>query len=210
MNRPLVVSYVVFTGFFLCLTLPANALVPAPLKHPLVARLAFPALILALIRVNPLKYGLGIGNWRKGLWLSFLASVAVLLSCYLFAKVPGMKAYYSAPKWGAGDLEGMLLGEWGRFRDLVGWEFLFRGFLLFPLYEMFGPVANLIQAALCAVAHTRKPLAELYGSFPFALLQGYLARKSGSVWFCVYVHWLLGFSLQVYITLGNRGSIPFL
>ena len=95
------------------------------------------------------------------------------------------------------------------FRTLIGWEFLFRGFLLFPLYEFFGPAANLIQATLCAVTHMHKPLAEMYGSLPFALLLGYLARRSGSVLYGVYVHWLLGFALEVYIAIGNKGSLPF-
>jgi len=91
MNRSLVVASVVFTGFFICLTLPANSHIPGPLKHPLVAHLTFPVLILLLLRMNPIHNGLGIGNWRKGLWLSFLASIAVLLSCFLFAKVPAMQ-----------------------------------------------------------------------------------------------------------------------
>ena len=209
MNRSLIVSSVVFAGFFICLSLPWNSYIPGPWKHPLLTHLTYPVLILLLLRMNPLHNGLGIGNWRKGLWLSFLASIAVLLSCFLFARVPAMQFYYSAPKWGTGDAGAVLLGEWGRLRTLIGWEFLFRGFLLFPLYEAFGPAANLIQATLCAVTHMHKPLVEMYGSFPFALLLGYLARRSGSVWYGVYVHWLLGFALEVYIAIGNKGSIPF-
>ena len=69
--------------------------------------------------------------------------------------------------------------------------------------------AALIQATLCAVTHIHKPLVEMYGSFPFALLLGYLARRSGSVWYGVYVHWLLGFALEFYTAIGNKGSIPF-
>jgi len=209
MNRSLFIASVVFAGFFLCLTLPANSHIPGPLKNPLVAHLTFPVLILLLLRMNPLRNGLGIGNWRKGLWLSFLASIAVLLSCFLIARVPAMQFYYAAPRWGTGDTQSILLGEWARLRTLIGWEFLFRGLLLFPLYHLFGPVANLIQATLCAVAHVHKPLVELYGSFPFALFLGYLARRSGSVWYGICVHWLLGFSLEFFIVMENKGLIPF-
>ena len=204
MNRSLIVPSVVLTGFFVCLTLPANPVVPGVLQHPLVAYLACPLLLLLLLRRNPLRNGLGIGNWRKGLWLSFLASIAVLGSCFLFARVPAMLAAYSPPRWGAGDLETILLGEWKRAGTLIGWEFLFRGFLLFPLYECLGPAANLIQATLCAVTHMHKPMVELYGSLPFALLLGYLAKRSVSVWYGVYVHWLLGFALEAFIAIGHR------
>jgi membrane protease YdiL (CAAX protease family) len=208
MNRPLIVSCTVLAGFFLCLTLSANAHVPDFWKHPLLAHLTYPALLLLLLRMNPLRKGLGIGNWRRGLWLSLVASVAVLCACFIIARVPAMKFYYAPPRWGTGNAHTILLAEWARIQTLIGWEFLFRGFLLFPLYEMFGPVANLIQATLCAVTHIHKPLVEMYGSFPFALLLGYLARRSGSVWYGVYVHWLLGFSVEFFIALGGRGSNP--
>lgn len=209
MNRSLIVPSVVLTGFFVCLTLPGNVHIPEPWKNPLIAHLACPVLILLLLRTNPLHNGLGIGNWRKGLWLSFLASIAVLLSCILFASVPATQSHYSSARWGTGDAGAILLGEWARLRTLIGWEFLFRGFLLFPLYECFGPAANLIQATLCAVTHVHKPLVEMYGSLPFALLLGYLARKSGSVWYGVYVHWLLGFAVEFYVAMGVNVPLPF-
>jgi len=209
MTNAAIVPPVILTGFFICLSLPANPHIPGPWKHALLAYLVYPALLLVFLRKNPIVNGLGLGNWRKGLWLSFLASIAVLCSCFLFAKVPDMQAYYSAPRWGAGDPWGLLQAERSRIGQLVGWEFLFRGFLLFPLYEYVGSTANLIQATLCAVTHSQKPLVEFYGSFPFALLLGYLARKTGSVWYGVYVHWLLGFSLEAFIAVGKHGSFPF-
>lgn len=210
MNRSLIVASVVLTGFFLCLSLPANPHVPGPWKQPLIAHLLCPLAILLLLRMNPMRNGLGLGDWRKGLRLSFLASIAVLFACLLLAALPSMKFYYATPGWGSGDAEVILLAEGRRIRTLIGWEFLFRGFLLFPLYEVFGPGANLIQSTLCAVTHIHKPLVEMYGSFPFALLLGYLARRSGSVWYGVYVHWLLGFALEWSIALGKKGWIPFL
>jgi membrane protease YdiL (CAAX protease family) len=210
MSRSITVASVVLTGFFFCVSLPANPHIPGPWKQALVSYLACPVVILLFLRMNPLRNGLGLGNWRTGLWLSFLASLAVLFSCFFFARVPAMKLYYAAPRWGSGSAAAILLAESSRIRSLIGWEFLFRGFLLFPLVDVFGPAANLIQAALCAVTHLHKPLVEMYGSFPFALLLGYLARKSGSVWYGVYVHWLLGFSLEAYIAIGKKGWIPLL
>ena len=210
MTRAQIVIPVILTGFLVCLSLPANHHIPGRWNHTLLAHLVYPVLILLLIRKNPILNGLGFGNWRKGLWLSFLASIVVLFSCFFFAKVPAMQSYYSSPRWGAGNPGAIMLAEWKRISHLVGWEFLFRGFLLLPLYEYLGPVANLIQGTLCAVTHMHKPLVEFYGSFPFALLLGYLARKTGSVWYGVYVHWLLAFSLEAYIAIGKYGSLPFL
>jgi len=209
MTRSAIVTPVVFTGFFVCLSLPANACVHPPWNHPLLAYLVYPALILLLLRANPLQNGLGIGNWRTGLRLTFLASIAVLISCFFFAKVPAMAHYYSAPRWVACDEGAIALAEGRRIGHLVGWEFLFRGFLLFPLETSIGPGANLIQATLCAVTHMNKPLVELYGSLPFALLLGYLARRASSIWYGVFVHWLLGFSIEAYVAVGKHGCVPF-
>lgn len=209
MTRSDIVTAVVLTGFVVCLSLPANPHLRAPWNHSLAANLIYPSLILLFLRMNPLCNGLGIGDWRKGLWLTFLACIAVLLSCFVFAKIPAMASYYSASRWGTGDGRTILLAEGRRVVQLVGWEFLFRGFLLFPLQTSIGPGANLIQATLCAVTHMHKPLVEFYGSLPFALLLGYLARKTGSVWYGVLVHWLLGFSLEAYIALGRKGFATF-
>lgn len=209
MTRSDIVTPVVLIGFFVCLSLTANPHVHHPWNHPLLAYLVYPALILLLIRANPLQNGLGLGNWRTGLWLTFLASIAVLISCYLFAKVPAMASYYSAPRWVACDEKAIVLAEGRRVAQLVGWEFLFRGFLLFPLKVSIGPAANLIQATLCAVMHMKKPLVELYGSFPFALLLGYLAGRTRSIWYGVFVHWLLGFSVEAYVAIGKNGCVPF-
>jgi len=210
MTRAQIVIPVILTGFLVCLSLPRNHHIPAHWNHPWLSYIAYPVLILLLIRENPIRNGLGFGNWRKGLWLSFLASLGVLCTCFFIAKVPAMQSYYSAPRWGAGDSGGAIaLAEWNRIGLLVRWEFLFRGFLLFPLYEYLGPVANLIQGTLCAVTHIHKPLVEFYGSFPFALILGYLARKTGSIWYGVYVHWLLGFSLEAFIAFGKHGLSAF-
>jgi membrane protease YdiL (CAAX protease family) len=209
MSRAQIVIPVILTGFLVCLSLPANQHIPGNWNHPWLSYLVYPVLILLLIRKNPIRNGLGFGDWRKGLWLSLLASVAVLFTSFFVAKVPAVQGYYSAPRWGAGDPGPIAVAEWNRICQLLRWEFMFRGFLLFPLYEYLGPVANLIQGTLCAVTHLKKPLVEFYGSFPFALFLGYLARKTGSIWYGVYLHWLLGFSLEAYIAIGRHGLSPF-
>jgi hypothetical protein len=112
MSRSITVASVVLTGFFFCVSLPANPHIPGPWKQALVSYLACPVVILLFLRMNPLRNGLGLGNWRTGLWLSFLASLAVLFSCFFFARVPAMKLYYAAPRWGSGSAAAILLAEY--------------------------------------------------------------------------------------------------
>src|SRR3972149_3352041 len=56
--------------------------------------------------------------------------------------------------------------------DLIGWEFFFRGFLLFGLMRLMGPTAVVAQAVPFALAHLGKPEAEtlspIFGGTLFA------------------------------------------
>jgi len=83
----------------------------------------------------------------------------------------------------------VLLGE--NVLDLFGWEFLFRGFLLFGLARRFGDEAVLLQAVPFAIAHIGKPeletLSTIFGGAAF----GYLAWRTDSFFYPFLIHWFL-------------------
>lgn len=205
MNRNEIRILVLLAGFLVCLTLPSSPYAPRFLKGPLVAQLLMPMGILLLLRENPLSCGLGPGDVRKGLRWTAVLGVATVLACLVLAQVPELRFYYSPPRWGAGRLDVMVQAEGRRVVQLVGWEFLFRGFLLFPLQGLLGAAGNVVQASLCALAHLHKPGLELYGSFVFALVMGRLALAARSIWYGFLLHWILGFALELFSYLAQRG-----
>ncbi len=196
-------------GFLVCIGLPTNPYAPQALKGPLAAFLLVPCLLLVLLRRNPLRCGLGVGDWRRGLRLLAFWTAGVLVTCFLLSRLDSFRGYYGSPRWGTGDPRILAAAEGRRLLELTGWEFLFRGFLLFPLYGVLGNTANLLQASLCALTHVQKPLLEFYGAFPFALILGDMARRTGSIWYGVALHWLLGFSLEFFVALGTQGRLLF-
>jgi membrane protease YdiL (CAAX protease family) len=106
----------------------------------------------------------------------------------------------------------------------VAIEFIFRGFLLFGIYQFrdtpalagpttvqrrlaFGYYAVLISMLSYTAWHLGKPQLELWGTIPFGLAGGAIALISRSIWPLVLVHWALNAFLDLAIREGWRISI---
>ena len=83
-----------------------------------------------------------------------------------------------------------------------GWEFFFRGFMLFGLADAFGAVnAVLIQTIPSTLAHIGKPTPEVFAAVAAGLVFGAIALKTRSVLYVFLLHWLIGVTLDVFIVL---------
>ena len=147
-----------------------------------------PALVILLLFQEPLTdYGFKIGNWRVGLaWtVGVCAVMAVIL--YFLAQTEGMQQYYQAR---APQSVGRIIYETGV--DLFGWEFIWRGALLFTFARHFGPGAAIfLQAVPFAFMHLGKPevetLSTIFGGAGF----GFIAWQSDSFIYPWLIHWFI-------------------
>ncbi len=148
--------------------------------------LIVPLLVILLIfRESPTRYGFQLGDWKAGLLLTGLGCGGMALVMLTLARFGTVQAYYApharAPL--------PLLLDTGI--DLFGWEFLFRGFLLFALYPVCGPYAILLQAVPFTIAHYGKPEIEtlscIFGGSAF----GYIAWRTRSFLYPFLIHWFL-------------------
>lgn len=159
--------------------------------------LIIPVLVIIFIfRENPAEYGFQIGDWRAGLMLTTLAiSLMTPILWWLIGADFGMQAYYENRVSGL---------PWNTFFDLLGWEFLFRGFLLFGYARKFGDDALWLQAVPFALAHIGKPeietLSTIFGGFAF----GWIAWRSKSFIYPFLIHWYIG-SLTILLSAGILG-----
>ena len=72
---------------------------------------------------------------------------------------------------------------------LFGYEFLFRGILLFPLAETLGVwPAIAVNIALYSTTHIPKGMQETIGAIPFGLVLSLLTLASGNIWIAFVVH----------------------
>ena len=104
------------------------------------------AFILFLFRENPSRYGLQFGDWRTGLKIALLSAVLIFPAVWLAVHITPTLSRYYQPQYNPAV-------PFQLFLDLLGWEFLFRGWLLFGLEREFGRHALWMQAVPFAIAH---------------------------------------------------------
>lgn len=148
------------------------------------------------------RYGLGLGNWRQGLTLTAVF-LAVMLPAVLFAsRLESFKGIYPLAGNAAFTLNvdgknqtsyGLFaLYEAAYFSYFVGWEFLFRGWMLNGLLPRFGRLgALLIQVAPFAIMHLGKAELEALGSIVAGIALGILALRTRSFWYGALLHGLI-------------------
>lgn len=78
---------------------------------------------------------------------------------------------------------------------LLGYEFLFRGFLLFASVQIMDVWAAIaLNCALYAFAHLYKGPGETFGTLPFGVLFCYLTLYTGNIWTALLIHSVLALS----------------
>jgi len=141
--------------------------------------------ILLVFRESPAKYGFRVGDWKAGLVLTLAGCGGVTIIMSAIARTGAFRAYYTPQ---ALPLPRLI---YENALDLFGWEFIFRGFLLFALYRTLGPYAIVLQAVPFAIAHFGKPELEtlscIFGGSAF----GYVAWRTRSFLYPFLIHWYL-------------------
>lgn len=149
---------------------------------PLVTILFFPVSVVD-------DFGLTLpqpGN--SGIWFLVLALFIIPLGIY-WAKTPGnldmypqIRASHWTPRlyvWSA--------LSWAAY--LLGYEFFFRGFLLFTFYSAFGAVpAIIINVIIYALAHLPKGKVETIGAIPYGVILCIATLTTGSIWVAFGAH----------------------
>jgi membrane protease YdiL (CAAX protease family) len=156
----------------------------------------FSALIILLLPDISLKeYGLTFNFLLAPPWWSWLLIPLVLIASYFAAQKPeNLKMYpqIRAQKWTGGmiAISGI---SWVLF--LIGYEFLFRGFVLHASLELMEPIpAIALNCAIYAFAHFYKGPGEAFGAIPVGILFCYLTLISGNIWIAVILHSVMALS----------------
>lgn len=147
-----------------------------------------------VFKERPASYGLQLGDWRTGLRWTVLACAAMALILWVVARQPGMMAFYEAraPEGAARIVLFNAIEMWG-------WEFMWRGLLLFGLARALGPgPAIWLQAVPFAFMHLGKPEVETFTTIFGGAAFGYIAWQSGSFLYPFLIHWfILSFTMLV-------------
>lgn len=140
-------------------------------------------IIIFLFRENPQAFGFSLGDWKAGLIIVVIGILFMApIIYYLGSGDESMKSYYQPYVNGL---------PWTTFLDLFGWEFLFRGWILFGYARKFGPESLWLQAVPFALMHNGKPevetLSTIFGGFVF----GWVAYRTKSFLYPFLIHWFI-------------------
>ncbi len=141
------------------------------------------AVTLLFFTGSPRDYGLCPGKVKTGLILAAGGVFLSFLTTYLSVRYSSQiqKHYGQAVVTAPAIIRVFLY--------MTGWEFLFRGYLLFGLKERWGPWrANIVQTILFTLIHIGKPPLETVSCLVSGLLFGYVSLKSESFWPMVIIH----------------------
>jgi membrane protease YdiL (CAAX protease family) len=156
------------------------------------------AVLVLVLRDRPGRYGMRVGDWRAGLAIAAAGCALMTPIVIALARVPAFAGYY-APLT-ATPIDVVLTVA----LEVVPAEFFFRGFLLFALLRVIGPIAVLVATLPFAFAHLGKPEIETLSTLGGGLLYGWLDWRTGSVLWSGIAHtWIL--SLMI-IAAGAAGA----
>ena len=167
----------------------------------IVLYLIIPMLVIVLLfRDRPADYGFRLGDWRAGLLWTVLGCVGMAVVLWFVARTPSMQSFYKAK---APDNTAYLI--YITAVDLFGWEFIWRGFLLFGMAAVLGPgPAIWLQAVPFAFMHLGKPeietLTTIFGGAAF----GFIAWQTGSFFYPFLIHWFIA-SFTMLLATGRIG-----
>jgi membrane protease YdiL (CAAX protease family) len=146
------------------------------------------------------RYGFGLGDVKAGFWITGLFLAVMLPAVWFIAGSKAFEGTYPLAGQGAFTIKGadgkehvsgalFAVYEASYFAYFVGWEFLFRGWMLNGLLPKFGRAgAILIQTAPFAVMHLGKPEIEALGSIVAGVALGVLALRTRSFWYGALLH----------------------
>lgn len=154
------------------------------------------------------RYGLGLGDWRAGLAISGLFLLVMVPAVFIASRSATFSGHYPLAGQPAFTLKVdgkdqisvslFLVYEAAYFLYFVGWEFLFRGWMLNGLLPRFGRGgAILFQTAPFVIMHLGKPELEALGSIVAGIALGILALRTRSFWYGALLHGMIAVWMDV-------------
>ncbi len=149
---------------------------------------AVPLLVVLVgFRDRPSRYGVRLGDWRAGLAIAVVGCLVMTPVIVLISRDAAFAAYYAPVA--STPFEAFLSAA----LEVIPAEFFFRGFLLYALLRVAGPVAVVVATLPFAFAHLGKPEVETISTLGGGFLFGWLDWRTGSVLWSGLAHtWILG------------------
>lgn len=157
-----------------------------------------PMLIIKFVFRKKLSdFGFKIGDLKFGLITSAIfLGVMLIVVWFASASKEFALAYPQGGSKLRENLSLFILYEFSILVYMFGWEFIWRGYTLFGLYDKLGFYSILIQMIPFFILHRGKPDIELFASIFAGVILGIQALRSRSFIYCWILHWLVMVSID--------------
>jgi membrane protease YdiL (CAAX protease family) len=115
----------------------------------------------------------------------FYSLIFILFPPLIFwaSRSPKMHHQYLVIQVEIWDLPVIIINTGSWFLYLLAYEFCFRGFLLFSIARLFGPIpAIIVTTLLYSLVHLTKGPGETVGALLFGCLYGWITLETGTLW----------------------------
>ena len=145
--------------------------------------------------------GWGVGDWRLGLpAIAIFYGVMLPILCVV-VWTSDFQGKYPLFEDADRSVPMFLAYETAYALYFVAWEYFFRGFLTFSLEKTLGFWTIFVQMLPFVVMHFGKPDLEAMSSIFGGIALGYLALRTRSFWYGVFIHAATAVSLDVLVVL---------
>jgi len=172
--------------------------------------LQFPLLLLLIhlvLKETGSDYGIQTGNWRLGLKVSAILWFCMLPILWVVSAGTAFQQVHPAPGLAKTDWKFFAVYEVCSIVYVIGWEFIWRGYMLFGLKKYFGYYAVFIQMIPFTLLHFGSPEIETYAAMAAGVGLGLLAFATRSFWYGVLAHMLILGTIDVFGALRFRAGI---
>lgn len=172
------------------------------------AGFVIPVLILTLVfKRKPKEIGLGLGDvkFARAAMLVYVPLVAI--GTWVLSSNGEFQGAYPHFRGATNDWTLLLVYEISYLAYWIGWEYLWRGFVLFGTSHTFGVYAIFVQALPFALLHASKPFPEQLLSIAGGIALGAVVWRCRSFWVAVPIHALQMAFLDLWSTLRIRTGV---
>lgn len=151
--------------------------------------------IVIILRRNPLDFGLRFGNvkiWSIHVVITILIGLPVL---YFASGFESLEGYYADSRF---DLVTYI---YETVIYMLGWEYIFRGFILFGLKHKLGEISILVQMIPFVLLHLGKPEVETISTIFVGIYLGYVAYRGNSFWPAFIIHVFINIMFLVFVNI---------
>ncbi len=164
-----------------------------------------PALIVKLgYKENLAGFGIQIGDGNFGSRFLLIAIPVTLPFIYISSLQADFQQEYPLPLLARESIKYLLIWECFYLFYYIGWEFLFRGYLLFGLQKKIGACwAILFQTFPSTIIHIGKPEGETLSAIIAGIVFGAVALRTRSILYPLILHYFVGISMDVFSVINS-------